>query len=407
MRRGWLGVLLCVVLLLAGGCGRNTRGSGGAILPPGNNGTNGGSDTDGTSGDINSQSDGSSEGTEDGSSGESDAVGGADDGGTVNNDVGGGQDGGSGEDIQGPDTTDELDTSEPDCVDDEDCGNGFVCSNGKCLPDQPGCTDACSPGTTKCTPDATGYVTCVPLQDGCFGWGQAKNSCPLNTSCVEGECKETAVVCPPSACLSQGAKQCAGNAVQTCQASASSPGCNEWKTTENCGAMATCQNGTCVPNEVQAGCALVFDCIEANQCESLDDSCTQACAKGSNPKAASEFSAYYSCITEQCGDVATQAEFNYCMLSSCKSAGSKCFPELGAGSGTCMTFFECAGNCPEGNDVCIASCVDDLSWDGLADVWDYNVCAENFCAGLSGNDFGNCAIQNCLSQVEKCFSLAP
>ncbi|NUN12433.1 MAG: hypothetical protein HUU55_02220 [Myxococcales bacterium] len=401
MKRGWLWIVVCV-LFVAAGCGRNTRGSGGSILPPGGNGNNGGSDADNTSDSSNNTADGVSGGDEDGSSPGADGEVGDEDTTALDPDSGGG-----GEDIQTSDSSEEQDTSGPDCVEDNDCGSGFVCKNGKCLPDQPGCEDACTPATTKCTPDTSAYVTCVPLQDGCFGWGTDKIACPANTSCINGECKETAVVCPPTACLSQGAKQCSGNAVQTCQSSAANPGCNEWKTTENCGATATCSAGACIPNAGDGSCAEVFECLETNQCESLDDACSTGCAEESGTKGEAEFNAYVSCINTQCGAVETQAEFNYCMLSKCKTAGSKCFPDLGAGTDDCMAFYECTGGCADGDDACITACAEQLSWNGLADLWNFQSCAENFCEGLTGNDFANCALQYCYAQTEKCFQLAP
>jgi hypothetical protein len=130
------------------------------------------------------------------------------------------------------------------------------------------CTDACTDGATRCSPDSDGVQTCAEQASGCLDWGDPA-ACGTQT-CVSGACETcttgavrcstngnveqctsgswfetegcafgcTAGACQSTVACTPGAHRCNGNAVEVCNSSGTS-----YLLSSTC--SATCSSGLC------------------------------------------------------------------------------------------------------------------------------------------------------------------
>jgi len=128
------------------------------------------------------------------------------------------------------------------CAEDEHCAEGLVCDDGSCAPEEEACANECpAPGARQCAGE--GFATCGDHdQDSCLEWSEPE-PCGENELCVEGGCM---IVCM-NECEAPGARQCSGDAVQTCD-DHDSDGCVEWGPPDPCGVHEICTQGSCHPS---------------------------------------------------------------------------------------------------------------------------------------------------------------
>ncbi|MDO8459770.1 MAG: hypothetical protein Q7S74_01545 [Nanoarchaeota archaeon] len=131
------------------------------------------------------------------------------------------------------------------------CSSEEICSNGQCIPITPSCTpnwvdtSSCS-GSATCSSSSSGTKQ---QSDNC---GNTRSTsctipqiqCGSGYQCTSGQCIPVAPSCT-SQCMN-GAQQCSGNGVQICR-DYNGDGCYEWSNPSNCGFGKTCQGGYCTP----------------------------------------------------------------------------------------------------------------------------------------------------------------
>ncbi len=132
------------------------------------------------------------------------------------------------------------------------CADGETCSLGKCRGGQ--CVDECQANSRRCSDN--GFETCGNFDgDECLEWS-ARVPCEGAEVCSNGECAETC----SDECGPGGARQCAGNAVQTC-GNHDGDACLEWGANQACADDQACSNGQC-----RAACV--------NECEQGSRQCS-------------------------------------------------------------------------------------------------------------------------------------
>lgn len=149
------------------------------------------------------------------------------------------------------------------CSEPSDCADGFTCSEGQCVPEEPttGCDPACEGDTPFCD---EARDTCVACLD--------DDHCGEGFACEAGACVERAS-CETSAECGEDAPVCAGGVCVTCSA------------TEGCGEGLVCDTsvsgGQCVTCTENAGCGAGLTCdtsVEGGQCVTCSE--TVACGGG-------------------------------------------------------------------------------------------------------------------------------
>lgn len=137
--------------------------------------------------------------------------------------------------------------------------------------DQPGgdggmCTDDCTDGATRCSPDSDGVQTCAEQSNGCLGWGDP-DACGEET-CVSGAC---------TTCTT-GAKRCSTNGnVEQCTA-------GTWFQTDGCAfgcSAGACQSTVaCTPGAHRCNGNAVEVCNSSGTAYLLSATCSSACSNG-------------------------------------------------------------------------------------------------------------------------------
>jgi hypothetical protein len=133
------------------------------------------------------------------------------------------------------------------CIEDADCDDSNPLTQDACAnPGLPSsycennlvCTSDCLIGQKKCSDN--GFQTCGNYDsDSCYEWSQVA-SCPIGTTCSNGECLSTC----SNECTS-GQKKCVGNGYQIC-GNYDFDSCLEWSQTNACSLTQTCSNGECI-----------------------------------------------------------------------------------------------------------------------------------------------------------------
>ncbi len=136
----------------------------------------------------------------------------------------------------------------------EACGQGLVCSEGKCVS---GCVDQdCTAIGAKMCSTSNNVIECGFFgEEACLAWG---NSVPCDDGlvCARGFCASECV----SECTTIGAKRCRMNSVVVC-GDYNTDGCLEWGGEQDCGDQ-FCTNGVC-----KAECSDECTVINSRQCE--------------------------------------------------------------------------------------------------------------------------------------------
>ena len=213
----------------------------------------------------------------------------------------------------------------------DDSGEPYTDKNGKRIlfdaikfEDAVTCTNACTEGAKQCS--GNGVQTCQKNgSTGCTEWSGA-TACGANQVCKNGACETTCT----DAC-SAGAKRCVDNGVQTCATGAS--GCTEWQKTEDCGSNKICSNNACIdkPAECTNECE-----IGAIQCKDEGSYLTCAQIEGCNkwsaaatPCPASQVCSDNACKDNGGGTTPVDPDVQTC-LTQVKPAGTTIIDELDA-----------------------------------------------------------------------------
>ena len=117
-----------------------------------------------------------------------------------------------------------VDSGEPECREDADCGDGNICSNQVCVPFQSGCSadDQCPDG--EVCRDSECLLAC-----------EGHDGCAPNRGCVEGACIELI------ACGGEGDPECTGD-LQCNEGLCSRPECYPGR---DCAEGMVCVGGAC------------------------------------------------------------------------------------------------------------------------------------------------------------------
>lgn len=116
------------------------------------------------------------------------------------------------------------------------CGVKQQCDAGKCV--TVSSCDKCQAGISRCV-DGTSFQRCLKNQSGCLVYASI-DSCQAGEICRQGQCVHD----PACDTCKEGAAQCDGNAIRTCQKDPS--GCLVWQTSRTCAAGERCESGACV-----------------------------------------------------------------------------------------------------------------------------------------------------------------
>lgn len=264
------------------------------------------------------------------------------------------------------------------------CDPGERCEQGACVDENVACADECTTGGSVCFGDSV--RACGQYDsDACLDLGPP-SPCGTGESCSQGQCVPSCT----DACA-DGAVECSGNGVRTCELAGN--GCLAWSPVTACGTGESCSNGVC-----SATCA--DECAVSNQSVCSPDNtgvslCGQfdadTCLDRSTPVPCP---VGYGCqdgaCVATCTDACTQGA-SQCQGNSIETCGNydadPCLEWGGA--------VACPGNATCTNNACDIPCTNECTTNGAVE-----------CSGNGVRSCGQFDLDSCLewSTVTACQS---
>jgi len=75
--------------------------------------------------------------------------------------------------------------------------------------------------------------------------------------------------------------------------------------------------------------------------------------------------------------------------------------QVGPSNG-CIDIFDCAGTCPDGDDLCLQDCFDAAPAAGQAAFGEVMTCYQGACAAVPADQIEDCLVQSCPDELAAC-----
>lgn len=187
------------------------------------------------------------------------------------------------------------------CTENADCDAGFVCSEGRCRPEEESCRFNSQCGPSRVCVDGQCFAACGP----------GGPSCATGFSCVDGACEPDPL--PTNEC--QNAGECSLGEI--CLDSSCVPGCT---TDAQCAAGLYCSSGACQPDtRPRPFCTTDAQCLGGSTC--FEGVCRTPCTTDNQCQMVSgtaPFCRQRYCVT------ANEANSDCATSSDCPGSGMTC-----------------------------------------------------------------------------------
>jgi hypothetical protein len=163
--------------------------------------------------------------------------------------------------------------------------------------------------------------------------------------------------------------------------------------------LTACFGETIIPNGMNS-CSALNECL--NLCPASDPACSNTCFAGSSPDGYNEFFALIYCGQDNgCNESDDPDVYSACLAANCSQQSNICFEDtVGQGTLTCSEMYDCVETCPEGDALCTAGCVENVSPEGLVQARAFEGCFGE--TGCPDNDYA-CELQTCATEFLECF----
>ncbi len=125
-----------------------------------------------------------------------------------------------------------------------------------------------------------------------------------------------------------------------------------------------------------------------------DQECENECLSNASDEAKNLYNIMMNCVNTHCSGA---SDFPQCVQDNCAEERDSCLQHFEpAAPGTCMAIIECQQQCPQGDQGCLQSCVNQGNEQGQKLYNDYLDCV-NGCGGDQ-----TCVDQQCTQQAQAC-----
>jgi hypothetical protein len=149
-------------------------------------------------------------------------------------------------------------------------------------------------------------------------------------------------------------------------------------------------------NSAEVLCWDTYLCIEGCYKEENPDQCETDCLSNASSDAKDIYNTMMSCVDSNCSGASDKGE---CAKENCGEQINACLNHMEpAAPGTCMAIFECQQKCPQNDQSCYQSCVNQGNENGQKLYNDFVECAQ-----ACNNDQG-CINEQCSEQQNACMN---
>ena len=162
-----------------------------------------------------------------------------------------------------------------------------------------------------------------------------------------------------------------------------------------CTASGTCDNTLCQTKT----CEDAYNCIAA--CDPSNQGCQVDCYNAATAQGQSQMDAMFACFQDMCGTITDDTQFQQCVQSKCGSQVNTCLG-ITTGSATCKQMTWCLDACSATDQACAKACYNTGTAQAQQLYEAEATCIQDKCGTLTGTAEQDCAVKNCLTQIEAC-----